>query len=108
MSGELNRHIYEMGRRSDAWRKVRLAVIAARDFCGICGNEVDKTLRWPDPGSPTVDHVVPLADLAATGGNPLDPSNLRLAHLGCNSRRGAKQATRKRRTKKQGVPSRPW
>lgn len=55
--------------------------LASRDglSCGICGDDVDMALRWPDVLSPSVDHVVARAD----GGSD-DPSNLQLAHLYCN------------------------
>jgi len=55
--------------------------IAKRDnyCCGICGGHVDMRLRHPDPMSPSIDHVIPLA---RGGGNDMD--NLQLAHLACN------------------------
>jgi hypothetical protein len=61
---------------------INLAGIAKRDGyrCGICGKPVDMKLKHPDPGFPTLDHVLPLS----AGGDPLDASNLRLAHLRCN------------------------
>lgn len=61
---------------------VNLADIAARDKfrCGICGQRVDMGRKYPDPGFPSLDHVTPLS----AGGDALDPSNLRLAHLRCN------------------------
>lgn len=52
----------------------------AEPICGVCGKDVDKTLAWPHPGSPSVDHVVPLA----RGGKAMDQSLWQLAHLGCN------------------------
>lgn len=63
----------------------RLADIAARDRhrCGICGGRIDLTLKHPDPMFVTLDHVVPLSQ----GGDPVDPANLRVAHLTCNASR---------------------
>lgn len=60
---------------------VSVTFLADRDgtICGICGTDVDMTLRYPDPGTPSVDHVIP----RACGGTN-DPSNLALAHLWCN------------------------
>lgn len=55
-------------------------VSSAEPVCGVCGKFVDKTLTWPHPGSPSVDHVVPLA----RGGKAMDRSGWQLAHLGCN------------------------
>ena len=52
----------------------------AEPWCTICGAEVDKSLEWPDPASPTVDHIVPLA----RGGKAMDVALWGLAHLRCN------------------------
>jgi hypothetical protein len=64
---------------------VRLAQIAERDrwTCYLCGAKVRKTVKWPDPSSPSLDHVVPLVD-----GGAHDPSNVRLTHLFCNLAKG--------------------
>jgi hypothetical protein len=67
-----------------AWRRARARVVRSQSCCSICGELVDKSLRWPDPMSASVDHVDPLA----MGGADLDPGNHALAHLGCNSRKG--------------------
>lgn len=66
-------------------RPVRRAEIAARDgyACGICKAPVAMDAVWPDPLSPSLDHVVPLAR-----GGVHDPLNVQLAHLGCNSSKG--------------------
>ena len=54
--------------------------------CYICGVEVDLTLRWPDPGAPSRDHVIPLSK---GGSHTLD--NVKLAHLACNWAKGTKE-----------------
>ena len=51
--------------------------------CAICGQPVDMSLRYPDPLSPTVEHLVP----RSKGGTD-DLSNLRVAHHTCNVRKG--------------------
>ena len=64
------------GRSSGKWRKLRKQVLAANDVCWLCGK----------PGADTVDHVLPLSlypELAH------DMSNLRPAHIACNSSKGA-------------------
>lgn len=68
---------------------VYLAVLLERDgaACGICGELIDMTLKYPDPMSRSVDHVVPLA----RGGDHA-PENCQLAHLTCNVKKGAKAA----------------
>jgi 5-methylcytosine-specific restriction endonuclease McrA len=48
--------------------KNRAKVLATREVCGICGRPVDKTLKWPHPFSPTVDHIIPID----RGGHPSD------------------------------------
>ena len=68
-----------------AWNALRRRVIARDTYCCICGEVVDKSLRFPDPMSATVDHVIPVVD---GGQHTLD--NCRLAHYSCNSRRGSK------------------
>lgn len=50
-------------------------------LCGFCRLPVDKTVRWPHPGSPSVDHI--LWRGGGAGGSD-DLANLRIAHLACN------------------------
>jgi 5-methylcytosine-specific restriction endonuclease McrA len=59
--------------------------VIARDGhrCGICGRPVDASLRRPDPGSLSIDHIVPVI---AGGDDAL--GNLQVAHLGCNVAKG--------------------
>lgn len=47
--------------------------------CGVCSKKVDRTLKHPDPGSPSLDHVVPLAE-----GGAHTYANTRITHLRCN------------------------
>ena len=70
------------------WRKTMLQYLVDRDGdrCGICNRKVDITLKSGTRGSrrgPSVDHIVP----RSLGGTD-DLSNLRLAHWGCNQKRG--------------------
>lgn len=50
-------------------------------LCGFCRLPVDKTVRWPHPRSPSIDHI--LWRGGGAGGSD-DPANLRIAHLACN------------------------
>jgi len=63
--------------------------IAERDgwVCGLCSAPVVRELRYPDPHSPTIDHVIPLAK-----GGPHTRGNVQLAHLRCNISKGARTA----------------
>lgn len=50
--------------------------------CHICHKRVSRRLVSPDPGSPTIDHLIPVS----AGGDDVS-ENVRLAHRLCNSRR---------------------
>jgi hypothetical protein len=54
-----------------------------RWFCGICGLIVDPSVCWPNPMSPSLDHVKPLA----LGGKHTR-DNTQLTHLRCNLSKG--------------------
>lgn len=70
----------ELGEHRTALDRNRRKVYATQTTCGICGRPVDFSLRYPDPMSKTVDHIIPIN----RGGHPSDLSNLQLAHLACN------------------------
>jgi 5-methylcytosine-specific restriction endonuclease McrA len=55
--------------------------------CGICGTPVDLALVWPHPSSKSIDHILALA---RGGSHSLE--NCQLAHLRCNTSKGAKVA----------------
>ena len=52
-------------------------------ICQICFDPVDQKVKWPDPKSPSLDHVIPLSK----GGHHVW-ENVALAHLDCNVRKG--------------------
>lgn len=66
---------------------IRPADVYERDewVCGLCSEPVDRSLSWPDPMSPSLDHVLPLSK----GGHHV-MGNVQLAHLSCNVRKGAR------------------
>ena len=68
------------------YRKARKKIFASQSVCAICGRPVNFDLRFPDPWSATVDHIVPLSK----GGNPADVANMQLAHLQCNRIKSSK------------------
>jgi 5-methylcytosine-specific restriction endonuclease McrA len=53
-------------------------------ICGICNDPVDPTSEHPDPLSPSVDHIVPIA----LGGTDTR-DNVWITHWGCNHERNA-------------------
>lgn len=83
-------------------------LLFSENTCGICGRPVDKSLKYPDPMSPVVDHIVPIAK----GGHPSDIENLQLAHWCCNRRKADKlykEAPEPRTVGNQNLPqSRDW
>lgn len=51
--------------------------------CGICGDSVDPNLRWPDPMSASLDHIIPLSRSGAH-----TRANTQCSHLRCNISKG--------------------
>ena len=68
------------------YRKARKKIFASQSVCAICGRTVNFDLKFPDPWSATVDHIIPLSK----GGNPADIANMQLAHLQCNRLKSSK------------------
>ena len=63
-----------------AFERNKRKILASENICGICGQPVDKKLKYPHPLSPCIDHIIPLD----RSGHPSDISNLQLAHWKCN------------------------
>lgn len=68
------------GKHRKAFDRNKAKILASQTICGICGQPVDKTLKWPHPMAPTIDHIIPIDK----GGHPSDMANLQLAHWTCN------------------------
>lgn len=89
---------FEAKREGDQRRRARKAGAVTEKFatfeiferdewqCGICVEAVDKSLKYPDPRSPSLDHIIPLS---FDGDHTR--ANVRLAHLICNIRRGNRE-----------------
>lgn len=96
--------VKSLGRSGRLWENSRKTVIARESECWICAGRcpdfswdgklpfgstiVDKTIAWPDPASPSVDHVIPISQLAADDPRLWQLDGLHLSHLRCNSARG--------------------
>ena len=84
------------------WKAIRRnRVASARNHnepCCRCGLPIDYDLRWPDRGSPEVDHIVPVA----RGGTD-EPTNLGVSHKSCNS--SFKDGTNKRNRPRPHTPA---
>lgn len=68
---------------------IRPIDIYERDIwlCGLCVTPVDPDCAWPDPMSPSLDHIIPLSK----GGTHIH-ENVQLAHLTCNVSKGNRVA----------------
>ena len=73
------------GRGGSRWRKLCKDVRARGSNCGECGQTIDYTLKWPDPGAFTVDHILSWHDHPHLRE---DPANLRACHFRCNGTKG--------------------
>ena len=81
-----NRRADHQGPHRTAFEKNRKRILATQDTCGICGRPVDKSLRYPNPMAPCIDHIIPID----RGGHPSDIANLQLAHWICNRQKSDK------------------
>lgn len=99
-SRKRNRPDKDGAHRTEADRN-RKKIMATQTVCGICGKPVDKSLRYPHPLSPCVDHIVPIAK----GGHPSDIENMQLAHWTCNRQKSDKILRRKKATEEDQVLS---
>ena len=63
-----------------AFERNKRKIMASETICGICGQPVDKKLKYPHPMAPCIDHIIPID----RSGHPSDISNLQLAHWKCN------------------------
>lgn len=76
-------------RRAVFVEPVPLGYLLERDrgTCQLCGGRVSTGKRWPDPASPSIDHIVPVSL-----GGVHEKANTQLAHLGCNMSKGNRSA----------------
>ena len=74
------------GKHRLAFERNKRRILASETICGICGQPVDKSLKYPDPMCATIDHIIPID----RGGHPSDISNLQLAHFWCNRQKSNK------------------
>ena len=73
--------------RNNGYEPYSITDIFKRDKyrCQICGETVAKKLKWPNPWSASVDHIVPIACGGADA-----PHNVQCAHLTCNRKKWAR------------------
>ena len=69
-----------------SYEKAKKIIYGSQTNCAICGRAVDFDKKFPDPWSPTLDHIIPISK----GGDPAALENLQLAHLQCNRIKASK------------------
>jgi 5-methylcytosine-specific restriction endonuclease McrA len=104
---------YHPGRQGNAYWRARAKVLAAATHCYLCGLELDFDAPPRSRWSPSVDHVVTLKQLRQFDPETrrkmaTDPANMRPAHYGCNSRRGAQLQAARNRTAAELPPVKRW
>ena len=75
-----------VGEHRTAYEKNKKKIIATAQVCGICGQPLDNTKKYPHPMSTVIDHIVPIS----RGGHPSDIQNLQAAHRWCNRQKADK------------------
>lgn len=68
--------------------------------CALCGMPIDKTLKYPNPMSISIDHIIPVA---LGGQSTLD--NLQATHLICNKEKGKKLLNLKKKNNSDTAPN---
>ncbi len=89
---------------SPEYRAARKALREMGRPCWLCGRAIRYDLKGPHPLSFSADHVREPGRIAADLLH--DPSNLRPAHYGCNSARGARYVNTGRSNGRR--PERDW
>jgi 5-methylcytosine-specific restriction endonuclease McrA len=85
VAGELLSVSVDGGRNTTVRDRHRRAIARSKPPCGICGEDIDYKLRFPDPSSFVVDHIIPFAK----GGRD-ELGNKQSAHNLCNQRKAGK------------------
>lgn len=92
-----------LGRTGGKFERAKQRVLRNSQICDECRVLIDLDLKYPDPLSATVDHIIPVSQLAWDDPLTYAVENLVPCHLVCNQRRGSK--TKKKQTHPQ---SRNW
>lgn len=85
MARALERKAIQRGATGETERFTVTDLAAISTTCGLCGITVDMSLTYPEPMSPSIDHITPLSK-----GGTHQLSNAQLTHLRCNIQKGAK------------------
>ena len=80
----------KQGAHRTAFDKNKKIIFKTQNTCGICGKPVDFSLKYPDPMSATIDHIIPVNGPGGLQGHPSSLENLQLSHLACNRQKSNK------------------
>lgn len=89
------------GTHRGAFERNKKKIYATQKVCGICGQPVDFSAKYPHPLSPCIDHIIPVAK----GGHPSELGNLQLAHWACNRAKSDKLFSKTAQTHEDGAIS---
>lgn len=73
------------GKEQGIYKHNRKILRTTATVCALCGMPIDKSLRYPNPMSISIDHIIPVA---LGGKSTID--NLQATHLICNKVKGKK------------------
>jgi 5-methylcytosine-specific restriction endonuclease McrA len=73
-------------KKTQAWRNLRDYVIREEDWCGVCGQVVDKNLSGDELLGPTAGHIISVRERPDL---ELVRSNVELQHRICNLKQGS-------------------
>jgi hypothetical protein len=77
------RRLTQMGHHTSVEAIVPIEVFKRDNWtCWICTQPIDRGQQWPQPLSPTIDHVIPI-----TKGGEHTMANVRCAHAVCNNKK---------------------
>jgi 5-methylcytosine-specific restriction endonuclease McrA len=96
-------HLVSVGRNTARRDKHRRRVAQGRPDCALCGELIDYSLRHPDPGCFTIDHIVPIA----RGGEDVY-ENVQPSHFRCNRAKSDGPVERKLKRAVAFVTERTW
>lgn len=80
----------QKGAHRASYERNKKRILATQNICGICGQPVDMSLKYPHPMSATIDHIIPVNGPGGLRGHPSDISNLQLSHFSCNRQKSDK------------------
>lgn len=79
------------GVHESEFKKNKSRLLKLAESCAICGAPLDKSISFPHPMSPSIDHIIAVAN----GGHPSSMDNLQVVHLICNQVKGTKDTVEK-------------